>query len=52
MNEDQTDKAGQRRTRMFLVVFVGAALLLALSIILGTWSRIGEAVVATQPAAQ
>jgi hypothetical protein len=42
MNEDQTDRAAQRRTRIFLVIFVSAALLLSLTTILGTWSRMGE----------
>ena len=53
MNQDPTDKAGQRLTRIFLVIFVGAALLLSLTTILGTWSRMGDApVVATAPAAE
>jgi hypothetical protein len=50
MNEDQTDKAARRRTRIFLVIFVGAALMLSLTTILGTWSRMGEQA-AVEPAA-
>lgn len=42
MNEHQTDKAGRRRTRIFLVIFLGAALLLSITTIWGTWSRMGE----------
>jgi hypothetical protein len=42
MNDDRTDRAGQRRTRIFLVIFVGAAVLLAATTIVGTWSRMGE----------
>ena len=51
MNEDQTDKAGRRRTRIFLVIFLGAALLLSLTTILGTWSQMAEHPEATEPAA-
>ena len=50
MNDDQTNKAGRRRTRIFLVIFVGAALLLSLTTILGTWSRLGEQAAVTAPA--
>ena len=53
MNQDPTDKAGQRRTRIFLVIFVGAALLLSLTTILGTWSQMGETpAAATEPAVE
>lgn len=51
MNEDRTDKAAQRRTRIFLVIFVGAALLLSVTTIWGTWSRLGEQATVTEPAA-
>lgn len=50
MNDDQTDKAGQRRTRIFLVIFVAAALLLSVTTIWGTWSRMGEQAAVTEPA--
>ena len=53
MNQSQMDKAGKRRTRIFLVIFVGAALLLSLTTILGTWSRMGETpAAATAPAVE
>lgn len=42
MNDNQTDKAAQRRTRIFIVVFMGGALLLSLTTILGTWSQMAE----------
>ena len=47
MNQTPIDKAGQRRTRIFLVIFIGAALLLSVTTIVGTWSRMGEEPVAT-----
>jgi len=50
MNDNQTNKAGRRRTRIFLVIFIGAALLLSLTTILGTWSRMGEQVAVAAPA--
>ena len=50
MNDNQTNKAGRRRTRIFLVIFVGAALLLSLTTILGTWSQLREQAAVTAPA--
>lgn len=50
MNDNQTDKAGQRRTRIFLVIFIGIALLLSATTIWGTWSRLGEEAAVTEPA--
>ena len=50
MNDDQTDKAAQRRTRIFLVIFFGAALLLSLTTILGTWSQLAEHEATDEPA--
>jgi len=49
MNEDQTDKAGRRRTRVFLVIFLAAALLLSVTTIWGTWSRMGEQTAVSAP---
>ena len=52
MNQDQIDKAARLRTRIFLIVFFGAALLLSLTTILGTWSQLAdEPVATTAPAA-
>jgi hypothetical protein len=50
MNEDQIDKAGRRRTRIFLVIFVGLALALSVTTIVRTWSRMGEQATVSAPA--
>lgn len=47
MSDTPPDKAAQRRARIFIVLFFGAALLLSLTTILGTWSQIDQLPLAT-----
>ncbi len=47
----EPDPKDQRRTRIFIIVFFGAALLMSVTTILGTWARIDEAAQAATTAA-
>jgi hypothetical protein len=42
MNDKPPDRAALLRTRIFIVLFFGAALLLSVTTILGTWSQISQ----------